>query len=420
MANVNGIDKSSGIVEQTAQQLKKVSPDVVFLRGVSGWKMCSQLAEALKPADYRVLVCSAFPARSRAGATAGQVAVLARNAAYFTWSEPWNPEADAPLAGGYCFAAVQVAGHRFGFSCVDLPGTPKLSAAQAAKQWLETLAGYRGWSANRLEGFVSATFGLSSADSDTGQLFRAAAFADPLMGNGPPQVLKTHLVPSADEPAGLILSGWPATCDFDFSAAPVIVVGSSPPVSQPAATLSASNGSAVAWWIGGAVAFLILLTIVLMQVGIRRRLVRLQSQGALVPLGSGSYNVVVAGPVAPSRTPSVSPVHETLLPQSLLAHLAEWLKQTFVQKLLRDREHLRAVQQAATLKVLSVDERLARLEGKIQKETASYERQIEQLSRELLTAREENLELIRTQIKLLNSQMEAARARVLESESVQE
>jgi uncharacterized coiled-coil protein SlyX len=85
----------------------------------------------------------------------------------------------------------------------------------------------------------------------------------------------------------------------------------------------------------------------------------------------------------------------------------------------RDREDLRATQHAATLKVLAVDERLARLEAKIQKETASYEKQIEQLSRELLTAREENLELIRAQIRLLKSEMEAARARVLESESVE-
>jgi uncharacterized coiled-coil protein SlyX len=73
-------------------------------------------------------------------------------------------------------------------------------------------------------------------------------------------------------------------------------------------------------------------------------------------------------------------------------------------------------QEAATKSVLAVDERLARLEGKIQEEIAMYQKQIEDLSGELLTAREENLELIRYQINLLKSRMETARVRVLGSE----
>jgi hypothetical protein len=38
------------------------------------------------------------------------------------------------------------------------------------------------------------------------------------------------------------------------------------------------------------------------------------------------------------------------------------------------------------------------------------------LNQKLLTAREENLELIRSQIKFLKSEMEATRARVLETD----
>jgi hypothetical protein len=449
MADVRG-KSSTEIIEQTAEQLKATSPDVVFLRGVSGWKMCSQLAAALKPVEYRVLVCSAFHDPAGGGPAAGQVAILARNSAYFSWSEAWSFEGSeaeraeggrssaagrAPgtarptVAGGFCFAAVQVADHRFGFSCVDLPAMQKGFESQAVKQWLETLNGYRGWANNRLEGFVSATFGLSGGNADTARMLSDAAFADPLKGNAgiqAPQVLKTHLFPSTAEPVGLLLSAWPATCDFDFKPVPVVVVAANPPTvtpplpapAAPAATLPVSREPTALWWIGGSAAFLVLMTIVVMQIAIRRRLVRLQSQGALVPLGPGSYSLMVPGPVATSQTPPLAnPTRDTMLRQSLLAHMAEWLKHAFVQRLVRDRQNLIEAQHIAAQKVSSMDERLARVEAKIQKETAAYEKQIEQLGRELSSAREENRELIRTQIRLLKSEMETTRARVLESES---
>jgi hypothetical protein len=186
-----------------------------------------------------------------------------------------------------------------------------------------------------------------------------------------------------------------------------------------------SKGSALAWWIGGATAF-VLITILVLQLGLRRRLARLQAQGGL-PMAAGAYNVVIAPPApqmienGPAVQPQpVSPARsareQEMLRQGLLTHLAEWFKHAVIQRLVRDREKLAATQQEATMKILAVDDRLARLEAKIHKETSSYEKQIEQLSRELLTAREENLELIRAQITLLKSEMETARARVLESD----
>ena len=71
-------------VEEIAQKLKQLAPDVVLLRRVTGWKMCSQLAEAMKPADYRVVACSAFhDSGANVGVAPNQVAIMARNAAYF-------------------------------------------------------------------------------------------------------------------------------------------------------------------------------------------------------------------------------------------------------------------------------------------------------------------------------------------------
>jgi uncharacterized coiled-coil protein SlyX len=171
-----------------------------------------------------------------------------------------------------------------------------------------------------------------------------------------------------------------------------------------------------------------LLAIVSMLFGIRRRLNRLQAQNALIPVGS--YNVVLASPTSGTTTgfaenaasiarcpsvPAVSRHQEVLSQHGLIAHLAHWLKQGFVQRLLSDRQKLLADQEVAVRKVSSVDERLARLEIKIQEQMAAYEKEIELLNQKLLTAREENLELIRSQIKFLKSEMETTRARVLES-----
>ena len=93
--------------------------------------------------------------------------------------------------------------------------------------------------------------------------------------------------------------------------------------------------------------------------------------------------------------------------------MARWLKEAFVRRLVSDREKLLAAQQVATMKALEVDERLSRLEVNLQEKNSAYEKQIELLNRELLTAHEENRELIRVQIAQVKAEMEAARAKLL-------
>src|SRR5262245_30744734 len=88
----SGADEKSPAFNRAAQQIKSLSPDVVLLRGVTGWKICSELAKALKPADYRVITCSNFPQSEGAAKPQIQVAILARNTAYFAWAEPWKAE----------------------------------------------------------------------------------------------------------------------------------------------------------------------------------------------------------------------------------------------------------------------------------------------------------------------------------------
>jgi len=63
--------------------------------------------------------------------------------------------------------------------------------------------------------------------------------------------------------------------------------------------------------------------------------------------------------------------------------------------------------------VLDVDDRLTRVELQIQQQNQAYQRRIEELTRQLIAAREESRELIRAQIAQVKAEMEAARARLL-------
>jgi hypothetical protein len=97
----------------------------------------------------------------------------------------------------------------------------------------------------------------------------------------------------------------------------------------------------------------------------------------------------------------------------LLPYLRHWLKQKLVRKLVADRAQLLATQHAATLKALEVEERLTRIEQQIQRQNYAYQQRIEALTRELITTREENRELIRARIAQVKVEMEAARVRMM-------
>jgi hypothetical protein len=98
------------------------------------------------------------------------------------------------------------------------------------------------------------------------------------------------------------------------------------------------------------------------------------------------------------------------IPHGLIPHLAHWFKQRVIRKLVADRGQLMETQEAARLKVLAVDERLSRIESQIQNQTQAYECRIEELTRELHSAKAENREIIQGRINQVKAEMEAARA----------
>ena len=62
---------------------------------------------------------------------------------------------------------------------------------------------------------------------------------------------------------------------------------------------------------------------------------------------------------------------------------------------------------------MAVEERLSRLEQQIQRQNAGYQARIEDLTRDLIVAKEENRELIRARIAQVKAEMEAARVRMM-------
>jgi len=420
-------------ISRTAAQIKPIEPDVLLLRGVSGWKMCGLLAEALKPTDYYVVVCSSYPESTN------QVGILAKSPAYFSWSEAWS--AGPPGAGGYAFAALNIGGHRFGFTSLEFPKGTTVQTQAAARQWLETLNSYRHWANNRLEGFITDTYGLNPKDEETAHLLQVAGFTDPLTARTASSnvagLIATHLVPSTEAPGGLLLSRFPETVEFGFRPAPVEVAAASAPPSPVTTTTAppvqeASNYPTSAWIIGAlSLLVLVLGGLVLMEFNTRRSLARLHERHVtMLPSTTTSYNIVVT-PTTASHDAENKPVLRTVqtfqapapmpdpnveLRQGLMAHLAQWFKQSFIQRLVKDRARLMATQQTATLQVMAIDKRLAKLEARIKEENSGYEKKIEELNKQLLTAREENLELIRAQIRNLKYEMDANRVRLLESE----
>lgn len=180
-----------------ATALKQLDPDVILLQQVRDWKMCEQLAQALKPDKYNVLVCSAFQDMQTGTLRRQQVAILAKAKAYFSWSEAWHSQDEPAPAGGFAFAALQIGKERIGVFSVQAPVSPAGAAgkqqaaarqqarvAAAVGQVLAQVGSVSNWVANRVQVFVvGGTFGFGGRQRLTAQtsplrLLEEAGFSD--------------------------------------------------------------------------------------------------------------------------------------------------------------------------------------------------------------------------------------------------
>jgi hypothetical protein len=493
-------DTTESRIREAAAGIRKENPDVVILEQVADWQTCSLLAQALKPANYSVIVCSAFR-DPRTGASARQqLAILSRHKAYFSWSEAWQADSTGPSPGGYAFAAIRTGGQRIGIFAVQLDDSlaqhaaspdPALARSRAAaiQQWLQTVDSFKEWVTNRVEAAVVAG-DFNNSDTTTPAPTEDLRFVQVLLGApleqpvllpaGPTDPsadrVIAHLSADADNLPGVILNRFPSTCDLDVSHAspalaradtPAPAIKVEPPSPAPAAVVTtpvqvaqAAPAKPATPWLAGVLGGLALLIVLAWWLA-RRRTARLRTSTTLLTVSAAGRGGVsssdaivitprsVTGSAQDSGGPAARPIihiespddrtsdtadwrrraiaaeqradrASAVLKAGLLPQLTQWLKHKLVRRLVSDRADLLETQHAATLKALAVDERLSRIEQQIQRQTLAYERRIDELTRELAVAREENRELIRAKIAQVKAEMEAARARLLEQSRQQE
>jgi len=480
---------------QAAAVLNPLAADVILLQQVPDWQTCAELAQALRPANYSVLVCSAFRDARTATLSQQQVAILAKHRAYVSWSRRWTTQGEPAISGGFAFAAIRVQGQRLGFFSVQ-PGDGSTPLSQLVDQ----VASVRSWVTNQVQLFVvGGTLDAGRMDQRASppeplRLLQEAGFANvflqtPAMGRvaSPPQTgqfaamgdcLFTQPPGCATSP--LILSNsiaghFPVACDLQIDPAWIAAAwanrsrasspaeaipsgGTNDPLeSQAAAVQTLAHPSALTPQVIAALAFgAAVVIIVAAWVVARRKRARLPRGPGLLPLDAesgpfapSSYTVIVGTasgtePASPrAATPSMlRPIiqiesSETTHTQAemlqrralaaeeraerataalrtgLIHHMSRWLKQKLVRKLVADRGQLLEGQRAATEKARTVEERLARVEHQMQRQNAGYQQRIEDLTREMIAAKEENRELIRAQIRQVKAEMEAARSRLV-------
>ena len=151
-------------LEHAAATLKVLHPDVILLQEVNNWRTCQALTEIMRPYEYTVLVCSAFPGPSTNAEAEPQVAILARSSAYFTWTEAWSdPQTPTGIQGGVVFAAVDAGPQKLAFFNALLAG--KEHGKTEATLLLKQVESVKNWETNQVQTFVVAASAYSQVQS---------------------------------------------------------------------------------------------------------------------------------------------------------------------------------------------------------------------------------------------------------------
>jgi endonuclease/exonuclease/phosphatase family metal-dependent hydrolase len=514
--NGDAADNQKKLIQETAEVLKKLHPDVIVLQGVPDWTSCGEIVKALKPMKYNVAAWSSFRDADTRRLSGQQTAILARNRAYISWSEAWKNGDGTGAPGGFAFAAIKIGGRNAGFVSVQMGGdemtgesgrTPaqQLAREHCAAQLATQIDSLKKWTTNRIRGLVvggdfnTGRDELALAGEKTLQLLEDDGLADAFEGlplakrvtvpgsGGRADATADYIFTSGIKPvaapeiiATALTQHFPVTCDLDLetpsaptpapatapepvqvaqatSAPPVEVpvvripapqtnaAASAPPVTEPRAIVAPGDeqflrNAAIA--AGG-----VLLLVAVWMLARRRRaehktsvVMTMRSGEGLVRALPGTAERIIIAPQSVDTTGSAAEhpptVHietagaaearmwreraeeaerraaraQAVVRHGLLGQMSEWLKGKIAQKLVSDRSQLMEAQQRAAMKMLVVDERLAKIEGQLQERYRAYERRIEELEKELAEAQEEKRELIRAKIALVKAEMEKERA----------
>ena len=343
-AGTNGASAGyrQNLIQEVAEVLTKLHPDVIILQGVPDWPSCSELVKALKPAKYNVAAWSSFRDASTRTLSAQQTAILTRGKAYISWSEPWKNAGGAVARGGFAFAAIKTGGRSAGFFSAqlgenELLGENGRSAEQQAareestRQLLAQVDLLKNWATNRIQALVVAGDFNTSADEPTlaGEktlaLLKEAGLGDAFAGlplakrvtlpgsSRHSDATAVYIFTRDAKPATVefvptaLTEHYPVTCELDLETPPVIApapaqVAQAPPAELPPAraqvvptnaaakippavlatdaTTSAPKGETELWRIAGIAAGGLLLAVILWKLARRRP--RIEARPALL------------------------------------------------------------------------------------------------------------------------------------------
>jgi len=98
-----------------------------------------------------------------------------------------------------------------------------------------------------------------------------------------------------------------------------------------------------------------------------------------------------------------------LLRSNLLPHMARWMMNELVQRLLTQRSEMATTQKKAELEVAELVERLDRLHAPLEERLHAYEKRIAELEAELAVKGQQNAELIKAKIETTRKKLEVER-----------
>jgi endonuclease/exonuclease/phosphatase family metal-dependent hydrolase len=367
-AGTNGASAGyrQNLMQEAAEVLTKLHPDVIVLQGVPDWPSCADLVKALKPTKYYVATWSSFRDASTSRLSGQQTAILSRGKAYISWSEPWRNASGAVARGGFAFAAIKTGGRSAGFFSVQLGENESLgengrnaeqqaAREESARQLLAQIDSLNHWTTNRIQALVVAGDFNTSADEPTlaGEktlpLLKEAGLADafgglPLGKRITLPGISRHSDATADyiftrdaKPAAVeivpsaLTEHYPVTCDLDLEMPPVqmaqtttaelpvakarlvptnVAANIPPATSTTEATIPAPAGKERLWWIAGIATGGVLVVMIVWKLAQRRPRMQARPAVLLTMKGgdglSGAAERIVIAPQSADTTGSAA------------------------------------------------------------------------------------------------------------------
>jgi endonuclease/exonuclease/phosphatase family metal-dependent hydrolase len=119
-ANEASLEQQNQRINQAADVLRPINPDIVLLQEVRDYDACTRLSEAIAPGTYHVAICSAFRERFQSGLGKQQVAIISKYQAQAAWSECWKLMSGIDPPRGFAFAWLKIGNEDLGVYSVHL------------------------------------------------------------------------------------------------------------------------------------------------------------------------------------------------------------------------------------------------------------------------------------------------------------